>query len=68
MSGPAEVRLAGRDGMFIASDVHIQPAFITATGCWRRRLATGDKFGELRTYTWSAREVREIRWHARAAA
>jgi len=65
MTGRAEIRLAGRGGVFVADGCEIAGPFVHATGRWRWR--TGANCAELRysepiTRTWPAHEVREIRW------
>jgi len=60
--GAAEIRVAGRDAMFIADEVRIEPPFVHAAGRWRRRLASGDAWSHPRSYTWNSRTVSEIRW------
>lgn len=62
MTGRAEIRLSGRDGVFVADEARVDPPFVHATGRWRRRLATGESWGSSRSYTWSSTTVVQIRW------
>ena len=62
MTGRAEVRLAGRDAVFVARECRVAAPFVHATGRWRRHLAQGESWSAPRSYTWPAREIREIRW------
>lgn len=62
MTGPAEIRLKGRSGMFVADRCQITGNWIHAEGRWRTRLASGLGWSEPRAYTWTNRIVEEVRW------
>ncbi len=64
MSGPAELRLDGVEGVFLAERCELGDGTVTATGRWRWRRLPADRFGERQTFTWPTRRVSQIRWLA----
>ena len=62
MTGEAIIRVRDRPGVFVADSAAIDDTWVHASGRWRSRLATGDRFSDERSYTWSSVEIRSIRW------
>lgn len=70
MTGAAEIRVTGRGEMFVAHDCSIDNGWLHASGRWRARLgANGSelRWSDVRTYSWPADAVREVRWQENPA-
>lgn len=71
MTATAELRIDSRRGVFVADECEIDGPWVHAAGRWRWH--TGANYAEVRhstpqSWTWPAREVREIRWMQSAEA
>lgn len=71
MTGAAEVRLSGRNGVFCADVCRVDGLAVFASGRWRYRLGANnaaERYGERRSYTWHLSRCDEIRWTAEVAS
>lgn len=69
MTGAAEIRVAGRHGMFVADACNVDGPWIHAEGRWRTRGGSNNtelRWGEPAAYSWPVAQVVEIRWAAGA--
>ena len=65
MSGPAEVLVRARDGIFVADECELADRSLTAHGRWQHRCGPNNaetRWGREGTYTWPLQRVKEIRW------
>ncbi|MGH2941331.1 MAG: hypothetical protein ACRDLN_00950 [Solirubrobacteraceae bacterium] len=67
VSGAAEIRIAGRGGVFVAHACRVSEdgLWLHAEGCFRRRLGPNNtefRFDAPRSYSWPTHAVVEIRW------
>ena len=67
---PAELRIAGRPGVFVAEECTIDGGVVTASGRWRERCGLhGAEFRwrEHVVKTWPIGRLEEVRWLTPAA-
>lgn len=65
MTGAAELRIAGRPGVFLAETCRVEGAVVHVRGRWRYRVGANHadfRYGELVSYSWPLGRCREIRW------
>lgn len=70
MTGSAEVRIAGRVGLFVADVATVDGLWLHAEGRFRTRVGANHgefRWGELAAYSWPVGEVVEIRWQGVAS-
>jgi hypothetical protein len=67
----AEIRIADRRSeMFVADACRVTDGWIHAEGCWRTRVGANHadvRWSDLRSYSWPASAVHEVRWQRGAA-
>ncbi len=69
MTGRAELRIAGRRGVFIAEQCEVTCPWVHVTGRWRWRAGEDEReYGRLESRSWPSRQVRSIRWAESAVA
>lgn len=65
MTGPAEIRVRGETGIFVAGSCEVLGGLVTATG--QRRYLVGANYSETsygprETVSWPVRRVDRIKW------
>jgi len=69
MTGPADIRISGRPGVFEADQAEVTGEWLHAEGRWRRRVGgnhADHSYGQQMAYSWPSRSVEEVRWGAEA--